>query len=105
MLKARLEEHAKLAEDIATKKGRQERIAAEVEELFAREGEGEALLDGCAVDEFKTKLVCGETSDFDKIGFMRKHGLTEEDFQEFTNKKPSKPYVRITPPKKRKGEQ
>lgn len=98
MLKKRCEEHASLAKAIKDAKGRQERIKGEIEELFQKEGYGAALMDGTELAGHRIKMVCGETSDFDRIGFMKHHGLSQEDFDAFTSKKPKKPYIKVTAP-------
>ncbi len=104
MLVERFAEYAKLSTALkelkGTKKkpGRMRRIQDEVAELFRREKQGKALLKGCDIDGFKVKMVGGKRSVFDKLGFMEKHGLTEEDFAEFTETVDNEPYVRITAP-------
>lgn len=104
MLLARFEEYGKLAavvlEAKGTKKkpGRMRRIADEVAEIFRREKQGKALRNGCKVGDVGVKLVAGTRSVFDKVGFMKKHGLTQADFDEFTETADNEPYVRITLP-------
>lgn len=98
MLKARAKEYAEQSAIEAAAKQRKKRIGDEVQELFIKEKQGAALLDGTNVDGIGFKLVEGETAKFDKLGFMKRHGLTEEDFQEFTERVPKKSYVAIRLP-------
>lgn len=104
MLRKRCAEHASLAKQVAeikgTKKkpGRMKRIEKEVDALFTKEGQGKALLDGTTVDGYKLKMVLGSRSVFDKLGFMKKHGLTEADFEEFTTSQDNEPYISIKAP-------
>lgn len=98
MLRARCEEHAQLAITIKSAKSRQDRIKGEVEELFKKAKQGKALADGTEIEGHKLKMVCGTTSKFDKFGFMKKHGLSEDDFAEFTTQEPNKPYIKISAP-------
>lgn len=104
MLVQRLNEHAKLhsrvAADKGTKKkpGRMKRIEDEVQELFRKEKQGKALLGGTELDGHKMKVVIGHSSRFDKQGFMKKHGLSQADFDEFTEVVDNEPYLKITHP-------
>jgi hypothetical protein len=104
MLTERLNEHAKLhdrvAADKGTKKkpGRMKRIEDEIQELFRKEKQGKVLLGGTELDGHKMKVVIGHSSKFDKMGFMKKHGLTQADFDEFTDVVDNEPYLKITHP-------
>lgn len=98
MVLARAEEHASLATDIKGKKERQERIRGEISDLFRKDKQGKALLEGTKLAGFGLKFVEGHTSKFDKVGFMKKHGLSQEDFDEFTESVPKKGYVKVTAP-------
>lgn len=108
MLLDRLEEHAKLQKQVTelsgkkTKKnplgGRMKRLEAEVQELFRKEKQGKALLAGTELDGHKVKLVMGRTKKFDAEGFMKKHGLSQADFDEFTDYTDNEPYVKFTHP-------
>lgn len=102
MLIERCEEHQKLREQVAfikgTKKkpGRMKRIEAEVDALFTKEKQGAALLDGTEIGQHRVKMVQGSRSVFDKLGFMKKHGLTQADFDAFTTKEDNAPYIKIS---------
>ena len=96
MIVTRCEENAKLSGEIKERKERQERLKGEVEDLFRKEKQGKALLDGCEIDSHKIKMVMGTSKKFDQLGFMKKHGLSQADFDEFTTEKDNEPYVRIT---------
>lgn len=102
MLLERFEEHAALAKIVkdakGTKKhpGRMRRIADEVQELFRKEKQGKALLAGTALEGHRVKLVMGKRNVFDKVGFMKAHGLTAEDFAAFTTESDNEPYVKIS---------
>lgn len=99
MLKERAEEHARLGGEVATRKTRMKAIEGEVDTLFCKEKQGKALLDGTKVDGIGFKQVVGSTKKFDKLGFMKKFGVTEADFEEFTESEDNSPYVKITVPK------
>jgi phage FluMu protein Com len=79
-----------------------DKILAEVEELFAKAGQQQALADGARVDGFSVKKVEGETSTFDQLGFMVATNTTLADFAKHTTKKPKKAFVKITCPKAKK---
>lgn len=96
MVKARCDEHAQLATTISESQGRQKRLRVEVEELFKKSKQGKALSAGTALADHKLKMVFGSRAVFDKIGFMKKHGLSQADFDEFTSKEDNAPYLKIT---------
>ena len=104
MLLQRLEEHARLALIVkdaqGTKKhpGRMRRIADEVQELFRKEKQGKALLAGTSLDGHKVKLVIGSRKAFDQMGFMKKHGLSQADFDAFTTETDNEPYIKMSHP-------
>lgn len=104
MIMERVTEHAKLAATVkelkGTKKapGRMKRIEKEVEELFRKDKQAGALADGVELGGFKLKVVAGSTSKFDKLGFMKKHNLSQADFDEFTSQVPNASYLKITAP-------
>jgi hypothetical protein len=105
MLVARFEEHAKLAAQARaingkrTKKnpdgGRMKRLEKEIEQLVRADKQGKALVDGFALDGHTAKLVIGTRKKFDQMGFMKKHGLTQADFDEFTEEVDNAPYIKI----------
>jgi hypothetical protein len=101
MLLSRAEEadriRAFVREHVGTKKkpGRSYRIRDEVYSLFIKEKQGKALIKGVVVDGYKYKLKTGSRSVFDKDGFMREHGLTQADFDAFTEKVDNESYVEI----------
>ena len=104
MVLARCSEYRDLAIQVKTMKGtkkkpgRMKRIETEIDELFTKEGQGAALLDGTQLGVFGLKAVYGKRSVFDKLGFMKKHGLTVEDFEEFTTTEDNDPYIKISAP-------
>ena len=104
MLMERLDEHASISAQVATlkgtkkKPGRLYRIADEVVALFKKEKQGKALLDGTELEGHKVKLVIGKSKKFDAQGFMKKHGLTQADFDEFTDTVDNEPYVKFSHP-------
>lgn len=104
MVLARCSEYRDLAIQVATMKGtkkkpgRMKRIETEIDELFTKEGQGAALLDGTKLGGFGLKAVYGKRTVFDKLGFMKKHGLTVEDFEEFTTQEDNDPYIKISSP-------
>ena len=101
MLLERAEEMMKIRDlvrqAVGTKKkpGRSYRLRDEFYELFVKEKQGKALAKGCEVDGYSYKLKTGSRSVFDKAGFMEKHDLTQEDFDEFTTKVDNEPYVEV----------
>lgn len=100
MLLARLEEHAQLRREITEKEARLKRIGAEVEALFAAEGEAAALVEGTDIDGFKVKRVGGTTRTLDRDALMRALDLDADQLDAFYDEKPKKPYVRVTAPGK-----
>lgn len=102
MLKVRAEEHASNANHMDVLKERNKAIEAEVDTLFTKEGQGAALVDGTKVDGNTYKLTQGKTKKFDQLGFMKKHGLTQEDFDEFTTWEDNTPYIAIKCPSVRR---
>ncbi len=104
MLMERLHEHERLVAQVkdlkGTKKkpGRLYRIESEVVDIFKKEKQGKALLAGTSIDGHSLKLVIGKTKSFDQMGFMKKHGLSQADFDEFTTYKDNEPYVKFTHP-------
>jgi hypothetical protein len=110
MIVERCEEHARLSKQVkeieGTKKkpGRMRRIKKEVEELFTKDGQGKALLDGTDINGHSIVMVTGSRNVFDKLGFMKHHGLTEADFAAFTTEEDNEPYLKITSPGEAKEE-
>lgn len=107
MLLDRCVEHAELAKKAAeingkeTKKrpaGRMRRLADEVREIIRKEKQGKAFMDGIQLEGHGMTLVIGKSKTFDQKGFMKKHGLTQEDFDEFTEVSDNEPYVKFTHP-------
>lgn len=98
MIKARCDEYAQLARDVKERKARQERIQREVADLFAREGQADALLAGTAVDGYRMKVVQGVSRKLDKPALMRALDLDAESLDAFFVETLNKPYVRISAP-------
>lgn len=104
MLMERIQEHERISAQVrslkGTKKkpGRLYRIADEVTELFRKEKQGKALLDGTTLNGHGLKMVIGKTKKFDQMGFMKKHGVSVADFEEFTTYSDNEPYVKFTHP-------
>lgn len=98
MVKARCEEHAQLGKRIKTDTARQKRIREEIDTLFTKDGQGTALVDGTSLDGHKMKWVFGKRKVFDQMGFMKKHGVTQEDFDEFTTYNNNEPYIKMSAP-------
>ena len=104
MLVQRLDEHQRLGAQVAaikgTKKhpGRMRRIEEEVADIFRKEKQGKALADGTELDGHKMKLTIGKRKAFDQMGFMKKHGLTQADFDEFTEEKDNEPFIKFSHP-------
>lgn len=96
MVVQRCEEHAGLGRVISESKGRQKRIQSEVQELFKKGKQGKALASGTKLADHSLKMVFGSRKKFDQIGFMKKHGLSQADFDEFTETLDNSPYLRIS---------
>ena len=43
--------------------------------------------------------MIGTRKEFNQLGFMKKHGLSQADFDRFTKEQDNAPYVRITAPR------
>ncbi len=97
MVLARAEEHAELARSIKKAKLRQERIRDEVDEVFCKEGQGKALLNGCSVDEFKFKMVTGHRKTLDKR-LLVELGCDPMWLVEATTEEDNAPYIKISAP-------
>lgn len=95
MILQRCDESITLGKEIKERKGRKKRIEKEIDELFAKEKQGKALLSGTKLDDFSLKMVLGKTKKFDQVGFMKHHGLTQADFDEFTTYTDNEPYVSV----------
>lgn len=98
MVKARCDEHMNLSRQIKPIKARMKAIDTEVTSLFKKDKQGKALLDGVKFDGHGMKLTIGKRKVFDQMGFMKKHGLTQADFDAFTEYEDNAPYVRFTHP-------
>lgn len=98
MVVQRCEEHATLHTQIKELEARKKRLGAEIVELFEKEGVDGALYDGTKVAGHSIKVVLSNSSKFDKLGFMKAHHLTEDDFAEFTSTTPKAPYVKMVHP-------
>ena len=97
MVKARCEEHARLAQQAKAISARQTQLSAEVDTLLAQAGQGEALLDGIVIDGHRLKLVAGETKSVNFETLVRL-GCDPEWIQKATTRVPKKTYIRFTHP-------
>lgn len=104
MINMRCEEHQNLSRQIKPLKARMKAIDTEVVALFKKEKQGRALLDGVKFDGHGMKLTIGKRKVFDQLGFMKAHGLTQEDFDAFTETEDNAPYVRFTHPGEKEEE-
>jgi hypothetical protein len=98
MLKARFEEHVRLAAEIKERKARQERIQGEVEELFVKAEQEAALAEGTAIDGYKVKRVCGTSRKLDTMALITALDITPEELNAFYEEKANRPYIRISAP-------
>lgn len=103
MLRARLEEHAKLSATARETKERMTRLQGEVEELFVKAGEGAALIAGTTYEGHRVKLVQPNRSVLDKKKLVEL-GCDPEWLEEATEEKPSKSYIKITAPGEKEEE-
>lgn len=99
----KLTRYEQLAEQIAAAQLEQETIKTAVDKDFTDAGEGNALFNGATIGAFKVKMVCGTTRKLDEDELMRTHGLSRAELDACTDEKPSKPYIKITGPKKDKA--
>lgn len=97
MLKARLEEHARLDKQIKELKAEKARKVDEVTELFVKAGEGEALINGTTFEGFRVKLVQPVRNVIDK-DLLVELGCDPQWLVEATKEKPSKSYTKISAP-------
>lgn len=104
MLLARCEEHAALQREIETRKARQERLKKEVEDLFAKAGQSDALDAGTEIEGHKVKMVRGKSKKLDKLALLRALDITAEELDAFFDERPNKPYIRISPPGSKGGD-
>jgi hypothetical protein len=93
-VRAQCVEHAGLAATIKNAKTRQKEIKEFVEDVFVKEGEVDALMDGADVNGIAVKMVCGKRKVFDRKKFASMGGdlaLYDACMEE----KDNAPYVRI----------
>jgi hypothetical protein len=88
--------------DLSVKKneieGRMDRIKGEVQELFKKEKQTDALCDGTAVDKYKVKLVCGTGKRLNEAKLIEL-GCDPAWIKEATETFDKKPYIKISAPK------
>ena len=95
---------AALHEQIRPLKAAMQQRKDKVQKLFEDAGEFGALTQGVSLDGFKTKYIASVRGILDKkilIGL----GVSEEMLAEATVTKPSKPYLKITPPGEKEEEE
>lgn len=102
MLVARGEEHTRLQAQKKEIEDRLERLKGEIDQLFKKEKQTDALCDGTKVGGYGFKLVCG-TGTRINIAKLIELGCDPEWIEEATETFDKKPYIKITAPKK-KGE-
>jgi hypothetical protein len=95
MLLDRIAEDRRLSADVKVKTDRRNAIKGEVEELFIKEGQGAALMEGCEIDGNPIKLVTGSSSKLDETKLMKKFGITKAQLDACRVTKSKKPYVRL----------
>lgn len=71
----------------------------DIETTVADAGEYEALEAGVVVDNIPMKIIGGETSEFDKVAFLKHYKLPVDAFEKFTKKKPKAKYLSVTLPR------
>ena len=74
-----------------------------VQQMFEKAGEFDALVQGVTLDGFKTKYVTGIRKILDK-GKLIDLGVTVEMLEEATIEKPNAPYLKISVPGERNGD-
>lgn len=104
MLKARCEEYARLNKQKKDIEARMKRIGGEAETLLIDEDQVDALVAGTSIDGHRIKLVAGSSTRLDKDKLKRTHGLTQKDLDDCSTTTPSKPYIKITAPGEKGGD-
>jgi len=97
MLLERFAEDLKLSGEIDVKEARRARIKKEVDDIFAKEGQGAALIDGASIEGNKAVWVCGSQTTLDEAALMRDFDITPAQFAAYKVTKEKKPYLKLTP--------
>lgn len=100
MVVSRCEEHVKLGKVVKDAQARQKRIREEIPDIFKKDKQGKALVQGCEIGEYGLKLVTGKRKVIDWNGLMDDFGFTPADLERYTSEEDNEPYVKIT----KKGE-
>lgn len=99
--KTMLLERCKEAIELNAKKkeieSRLDRLKGEVDQLFKKEKQTDALCDGTSVDGFKVKLVCGTGKRLNHSKLIEL-GCEPEWIAEATEEFDKKPYIKISAP-------
>jgi hypothetical protein len=95
----KLNRHSELKAIIEAARGEQVSLLEGIDQIFADADEGNALFNGCKVDGWGIKMVCGETTRLDEDMLMKEYGLTGAQLDACRVTKPSTPYIKITAPK------
>lgn len=97
MVLTRIEEHAKLAKEAKVIAKRLKAIKSEVDDIFGKEKQGKALLNGTELAGYKLKMVCGTQKNLDKA-LLVELGCDPEWIEDATTEVDKAPYVKITAP-------
>jgi hypothetical protein len=103
MLKARCEEAVQLSAQKREIESRLDRLKGEVNELFKKEKQTDALCDGTQVDKYKVKLVCGTGKRLNHQKLIEL-GCDPAWIIEATEEFDKKPYIKISAPGERDEE-
>ena len=97
-VRRQLKAYAALTTQIRALKVQAADALTDIEAAFETSGQGEALDNGCSVDDFKLKLVRGITKTLDRKFMMMEYGVTQEMFDEATTSRPKMAYLKVTAP-------
>jgi hypothetical protein len=97
MILERIEEYASLDKEIGEREERQGRIKKEIDALFAKEGQGAALVEGAALDGHRMKWVIGSQTKLDEKMLCAEFGITPAQLASCKVTTEKKPYFKLTP--------
>jgi len=96
MLNERLEEYGRMDAQEKAAKERKDAIKKEIDWLFAKEKQGQALVDGAALEGNKMVWVFGSQTTLDEKLLCELTGITPAQIAEAKVTKEKKPYLKIT---------
>lgn len=94
----KLKTFATLKSQVDAAKSAQEAIKREIEEMFVKAGEFDALQSGVKMEGFSTKHVSGVSTRLDKLKLIEATGITAQQLNDAYVTKPKKAYVEVRCP-------